>query len=381
MTSNFTKGSLLSRQRHSVPPAHTSPPHLCQPPHQNAVLTAEEVRFDPCFCSDARRGWVAVSWGFPEWRFDGTEEIKALKGKNSRYFLSCWDGGTLETCPASGSVFGPGLSHFEEQMSLYRLRNCLTGPQKPAAGAPLCRSGELRPPGPRLLEAGWAGPSRQETDICPSRAEWFEFSPYEVGMQKYGAFIPTELFGSEFFMGRLMKRIPESRMCYMLGDSWLGEAPGNPAPCRTGSALVRGLTKQLSVSPRILSQVQGLVRVIPWTYDPPGICQHPSSQERLLTYPETTLPDCPDLPVTLWAQKDLTRSLGHWGPKGTLPMSLSPLSPWCLFRTRLGGSSRLRWKFLELLPLSSISISRQQHACFQALTQPLGSKMPEGTLG
>ncbi|XP_045380204.2 cytosolic phospholipase A2 epsilon isoform X2 [Camelus bactrianus] len=47
--------------------------------------------------------------------------------------------------------------------------------------------------------------------------EWCEFSPYEVGLQKYGAFIPTELFGSEFFMGRLMRRIPESRMCYMLG--------------------------------------------------------------------------------------------------------------------------------------------------------------------
>ncbi|ELW48127.1 Cytosolic phospholipase A2 epsilon, partial [Tupaia chinensis] len=47
--------------------------------------------------------------------------------------------------------------------------------------------------------------------------EWCEFSPYEVGMQKYGAFIPSELFGSEFFMGRLMKRIPESRICYMLG--------------------------------------------------------------------------------------------------------------------------------------------------------------------
>ncbi|OBS82430.1 hypothetical protein A6R68_23577 [Neotoma lepida] len=47
--------------------------------------------------------------------------------------------------------------------------------------------------------------------------EWFEFSPYEVGMQKYGAFVPTELFGSEFFMGRLMKRIPEPEMCYMLG--------------------------------------------------------------------------------------------------------------------------------------------------------------------
>lgn len=38
-------------------------------------------------------------------------------------------------------------------------------------------------------------------------------------MQKYGAFIPSELFGSEFFMGRLMKRIPELEMCYMLGNS------------------------------------------------------------------------------------------------------------------------------------------------------------------
>ncbi|XP_053450893.1 cytosolic phospholipase A2 epsilon isoform X1 [Nycticebus coucang] len=47
--------------------------------------------------------------------------------------------------------------------------------------------------------------------------EWCEFSPYEVGLQKYGAFIPSELFGSEFFMGRLMKRIPESPICYMLG--------------------------------------------------------------------------------------------------------------------------------------------------------------------
>ncbi|XP_073921835.1 cytosolic phospholipase A2 epsilon isoform X2 [Castor canadensis] len=47
--------------------------------------------------------------------------------------------------------------------------------------------------------------------------EWCEFSPYEVGMQKYGAFVPTELFGSEFFMGRLMRRFPESQMCYMLG--------------------------------------------------------------------------------------------------------------------------------------------------------------------
>ncbi|NXM65322.1 PA24E phospholipase, partial [Serilophus lunatus] len=48
--------------------------------------------------------------------------------------------------------------------------------------------------------------------------EWVEFTPYEVGFLKYGAFIRAEDFGSEFFMGRLMKRLPESRICFMKGD-------------------------------------------------------------------------------------------------------------------------------------------------------------------
>ncbi|XP_004421513.1 PREDICTED: cytosolic phospholipase A2 delta [Ceratotherium simum simum] len=47
--------------------------------------------------------------------------------------------------------------------------------------------------------------------------EWVEFSPYEVGFLKYGAFVPSELFGSKFFMGRLMKRLPESRICFLEG--------------------------------------------------------------------------------------------------------------------------------------------------------------------
>ncbi|NXW94185.1 PA24E phospholipase, partial [Alopecoenas beccarii] len=48
--------------------------------------------------------------------------------------------------------------------------------------------------------------------------EWVEFTPYEVGFLKYGAFIRAENFGSEFFMGRLMKKLPESRICFMKGD-------------------------------------------------------------------------------------------------------------------------------------------------------------------
>ncbi|XP_076983677.1 cytosolic phospholipase A2 zeta isoform X2 [Tamandua tetradactyla] len=48
-------------------------------------------------------------------------------------------------------------------------------------------------------------------------AEWCEFTPYEVGFPKYGAYVPTELFSSEFFMGRLLKLQPEPRICYLQG--------------------------------------------------------------------------------------------------------------------------------------------------------------------
>ncbi|KAM8781688.1 cytosolic phospholipase A2 zeta [Rhynchonycteris naso] len=48
-------------------------------------------------------------------------------------------------------------------------------------------------------------------------AEWCEFTPHEVGFPKYGAYVPTKLFGSEFFMGRLLKPWPEPRICYLQG--------------------------------------------------------------------------------------------------------------------------------------------------------------------
>nr|XP_009682973.1 PREDICTED: cytosolic phospholipase A2 beta [Struthio camelus australis] len=47
--------------------------------------------------------------------------------------------------------------------------------------------------------------------------EWTEFSPYEVAIPKYGASIPSEFFDSEFFMGRRVKKLPESRICYLEG--------------------------------------------------------------------------------------------------------------------------------------------------------------------
>ncbi|KAL8169450.1 UNVERIFIED_CONTAM: hypothetical protein K2H54_049343 [Gekko kuhli] len=47
--------------------------------------------------------------------------------------------------------------------------------------------------------------------------EWIEFNPYEVGFQKYGAYIRAEDFDSEFYMGKLVKRFPESPVCYLEG--------------------------------------------------------------------------------------------------------------------------------------------------------------------
>uniref|UniRef100_A0A8C3U117 Phospholipase A2 n=1 Tax=Catharus ustulatus TaxID=91951 RepID=A0A8C3U117_CATUS len=47
--------------------------------------------------------------------------------------------------------------------------------------------------------------------------EWADFSPYEVAIPKYGVSIPSEYFDSEFFMGRRVKRLPESRICYLEG--------------------------------------------------------------------------------------------------------------------------------------------------------------------
>uniref|UniRef100_A0A3B4AZE1 PLA2c domain-containing protein n=1 Tax=Periophthalmus magnuspinnatus TaxID=409849 RepID=A0A3B4AZE1_9GOBI len=47
--------------------------------------------------------------------------------------------------------------------------------------------------------------------------EWVEFTPFEVGMQKYGAFVKTENFDSEFFLGHLIKKLPEIRLSYLLG--------------------------------------------------------------------------------------------------------------------------------------------------------------------
>ncbi|XP_061467310.1 cytosolic phospholipase A2 epsilon-like isoform X2 [Rhineura floridana] len=57
----------------------------------------------------------------------------------------------------------------------------------------------------------------RDKSSLPEFKEWMEFTPYEVGLLKYGAYVRSENFGSKYFMGRMMKKVPESRICFMEG--------------------------------------------------------------------------------------------------------------------------------------------------------------------
>ncbi|XP_073725446.1 cytosolic phospholipase A2 zeta [Misgurnus anguillicaudatus] len=52
---------------------------------------------------------------------------------------------------------------------------------------------------------------------CTTEAEWCEFTPYEVGIPKYGGFVPAQNFGSEYYLGHLVKKLPETSVSYLLG--------------------------------------------------------------------------------------------------------------------------------------------------------------------
>uniref|UniRef100_A0A7N6AC16 Phospholipase A2 n=1 Tax=Anabas testudineus TaxID=64144 RepID=A0A7N6AC16_ANATE len=48
-------------------------------------------------------------------------------------------------------------------------------------------------------------------------ADWVEFSPYEIGMAKYGTFMTPDLFGSKFFMGTVVKKYQENPLHFLMG--------------------------------------------------------------------------------------------------------------------------------------------------------------------
>jgi hypothetical protein len=51
--------------------------------------------------------------------------------------------------------------------------------------------------------------------------EWIEFSPYEIGLPKYGVSVKTEDFGSRFYIGSIIEKYPEPRLTYLQGGSFV----------------------------------------------------------------------------------------------------------------------------------------------------------------
>jgi len=47
--------------------------------------------------------------------------------------------------------------------------------------------------------------------------DWVEFSPYEIGMAKYGTFMTPDLFGSKFFRGNVIKKHKENPLHFLMG--------------------------------------------------------------------------------------------------------------------------------------------------------------------
>ncbi|XP_032814459.1 cytosolic phospholipase A2 isoform X2 [Petromyzon marinus] len=48
-------------------------------------------------------------------------------------------------------------------------------------------------------------------------ADWVEFSPFEIGMAKYGTFMRPELFGSKFFKGIAVRKYEEYPLHFLMG--------------------------------------------------------------------------------------------------------------------------------------------------------------------
>lgn len=57
----------------------------------------------------------------------------------------------------------------------------------------------------------------KKNEVAQNFCEWLEFSPYEVGMAKYGTFMKTENFGSKYFCGKLVTPYPEPPLLYLQG--------------------------------------------------------------------------------------------------------------------------------------------------------------------
>ncbi|KAF5916717.1 hypothetical protein HPG69_005512, partial [Diceros bicornis minor] len=159
--------------------------------------------------------YMSTLYSHPDFPEKGPEEINEELMKNvsynplllltpqkiKRYVESLWkkksSGQPVTFTDIFGMLIGETLIHNRMNATLSSLREKVNTAQCPL---PLFTCLHVKPDVSELMFA-----------------DWVEFSPYEIGMAKYGTFMAPDLFGSKFFMGTVVKKYEENPLHFLMG--------------------------------------------------------------------------------------------------------------------------------------------------------------------
>ncbi|KAL0591214.1 Cytosolic phospholipase A2 [Plecturocebus cupreus] len=159
--------------------------------------------------------YMSTLYSHPDFPEKGPEEINEELMKNvshnplllltpqkvKRYVESLWkkksSGQPVTFTDIFGMLIGETLIHNRMNTTLSSLKEKVNTAQCPL---PLFTCLHVKPDVSELMFA-----------------DWVEFSPYEIGMAKYGTFMAPDLFGSKFFMGTVVKKYEENPLHFLMG--------------------------------------------------------------------------------------------------------------------------------------------------------------------
>ncbi|XP_054443615.1 cytosolic phospholipase A2 [Pteronotus mesoamericanus] len=159
--------------------------------------------------------YMSTLYSHPDFPEKGPEEINEELMKNvshnplllltpqkvKRYVESLWkkkrSGQPVTFTDIFGMLIGETLIHNRMNITLSSLKEKVNTAQCPL---PLFTCLHVKPDVSELMFA-----------------DWVEFSPYEIGMAKYGTFMTPDLFGSKFFMGKVVKKYEENPLHFLMG--------------------------------------------------------------------------------------------------------------------------------------------------------------------
>lgn len=159
--------------------------------------------------------YMSTLYSHPDFPEKGPEEINEELMKNvshnplflltphkvKRYVESLWkkkrSGQPVTFADIFGMLIGETLIHNRMNMTLSSLKEKVNTAQCPL---PLFTCLHVKPDVSELMFA-----------------DWVEFTPYEIGMAKYGTFMTPDLFGSKFFMGKVVKKYEENPLHFLMG--------------------------------------------------------------------------------------------------------------------------------------------------------------------